>query len=101
LHHEHRLEMILIVHAKLGTGLDFGDVERKAHLVLLEQEPGAFPSVRFHVAVGVAEFLESANDHDDLLVRRRCRSLFGGDAAPYSAAMPQWAESASATQVST
>ena len=57
------LEMVLVVERVIGTSLERGDVERKAHLVIGQQHPHAGPVGICHGAVGRFEFVEIANDH--------------------------------------
>src|SRR3546814_7123105 len=46
LEHQYRLEMVLIVHRQFLAGEHRRDVEREAHIVVLEQQAGADPAVR-------------------------------------------------------
>src|SRR3546814_691664 len=65
---EHGLEMVLIVHRQFLAGEHRRDVEREAHIVVLEQQAGADPAVRPDVAVGFADVAEIADKHGNYLL---------------------------------
>src|SRR3546814_10384496 len=71
--------MVLIVHRQFLAGEHRRDVEREAHIVVLEQQAGADPAVRTDVAVGFADIAEIADEHGSspvcgALIRRRRRN---------------------------
>src|SRR3546814_2702492 len=60
--------MVLIVHRQFLAGEHRRDVEREAHIVVLEQQAGADPAVRPDVPVGFADVAEIADKHGNYLL---------------------------------
>src|SRR3546814_9455412 len=60
--------MVLIVHRQFLAGEHRRDVEREAHIVVLELQAGADPAVRPDVAVGFADVAEIADKHGNYLL---------------------------------
>ncbi|MNC76092.1 hypothetical protein D3C75_1277450 [compost metagenome] len=55
--------MVLVVDVRLAVGIDGGDVEGEAHVVVLEQHAGAVPGLGDDLAVGLLAFGQGAYDH--------------------------------------
>src|SRR5690606_18399037 len=62
-HAVHRLKVVLVVHGQHGTLVDGGDVEGKAHVVVLQQQAGALPSVTDDPAPGFFRVLKFSDNH--------------------------------------
>src|SRR5690606_9039550 len=60
------LDMVLVVHPQLGAGMDGGDVEGKAHAVVLQQHAHRGPAIAVDAAFAVFGFGEVAYDHDEV-----------------------------------
>src|SRR5690606_15164409 len=62
-HAVHRLQVVLVVDVRLGAGIDSGDVEGKAHLVFLQDHPGAIPGLGYYLAFGCFTVFQVTYDH--------------------------------------
>src|SRR5690606_3419254 len=51
-HAVHRLQVVLVVDVGLGARVNGGDVEGEAHLVFLQDHPGAVPGLGDNLAFG-------------------------------------------------
>src|SRR5690606_12110528 len=59
----HRFKMILIVHWQFRTLINGGDMERKAHIVTFQQQPGALPASGDNAAISFFGILLYSNNH--------------------------------------
>src|SRR5690606_2126954 len=76
-HAVHRLQVVLVVDVRLGVGIDGGDMEREAHIVVLEQHAGAVPGFGDNLAVGLLAFGEGAYDHYSIPHKTWCGPVHG------------------------
>src|SRR5690554_393335 len=59
----HGFQVVLVVDGGFGVFVDGGDVERKAHVVVLQKHPGAFPGFGDYATLGVLGFFQGSDDH--------------------------------------
>src|SRR3546814_15638096 len=63
LEHQHRFQMVLVVHLQFLTSEHGGHVKGKAHSVALQQQSRAFPAIGLNIAVGGEDILSFSYYH--------------------------------------